>query len=31
MGVGQGVLGHSLHWGFHGKGKAGLGEEFRIK
>ena len=31
MGVGQGVLGHSPRWALHGKGKAGLGEEFRIK
>ena len=30
MGVGQGELGHSLHWGFHGKGKAGQRTQSRI-
>lgn len=30
-GRGRGAcLGHSLYWGFQGKGKAGKGEEFRI-
>lgn len=27
---GRGGTGHSLHWGFHGKGKAEQGQQLRI-